>query len=60
MKRLITVVVFGTDHIEIKCNDSYYKSEAKEFYCRCYLSDENLNEILIKDNPEVILSVGNI
>jgi len=34
--------------------------EEKRLNCRCYLSDSNLEQILIRDKPQVIITIGKV
>lgn len=55
---LPVVCVFGVLNIELHSWRPAAPYEATRLDCRCYLTDDNLYEILAKDRPSVIVSFG--
>ena len=56
--KLPTVCVFGHNGLQLATpiQEDY---EEKRLDCRCYLSDSNLEQILIRDRPHIIITIGN-
>ncbi len=56
--RLPTVCIFGRDDLKLitPVQEDY---EEKRLDCRCYASDSNLERVLIRDRPHVIITIGN-
>jgi glycosyltransferase involved in cell wall biosynthesis len=59
-KDLPTVCVFGALAINLESAGPAPDFEAREMDCRCYLTDENLKQILVHDRPNVIVTLGDI
>ncbi len=57
--KLPTICIFGADNLNLvtPANEDY---EEERLDCRCYSSDANLEEVLIKDRPNVIITIGNL
>ena len=57
--KLPTVCVFGRDDVKLATpvQEDY---EEERLDCRCYLSDSNLEQILIRDRPHVIITIGKV
>lgn len=57
--KLPTICIFGADNLNLvtPTNEDY---EEDRLDCRCYSSDANLEEVLIKDRPNVIITIGNL
>ena len=58
MADLTVIVVFASQPLRLQsppCPDY----ETRDLDCRCYTSDETLNEILARERPDVIASFGN-
>ena len=55
---LPVVCVFGALNIELHSPRPKPDFEASELDCRCYLTDDDLNSILAKDRPSVIVTIG--
>ena len=55
--QLPIVCVFGHDHLRLttQAEEDY---EEKRLDCRCYPSDSNLEELLVRDKPHVIITIG--
>ena len=58
--KLPVIVIFGVEGITLQSDHLEYLSETGALDCRCYLSDENLETILINDRPNAIVSIGKI
>jgi glycosyltransferase involved in cell wall biosynthesis len=56
---LPVVCIFGALQIELHSFKRVPHYEATRLDCRCYLTDDNLYEVLGKDRPSVIISFGN-
>jgi hypothetical protein len=56
--KLPIVCVFGHNGLQLPTpiQEDY---EEKKLDCRCYLSDSNLEQILIRDRPHIIITIGN-
>lgn len=54
---LPVVCIFGADKVDLKSADAP-KFETRDMDCRCYPDDGNLDEILARDRPSAIVSVG--
>lgn len=56
--KLPVVCIFGRSRIELVTPvvDEY---EEKRLDCRCYPSDSALEEVLVRDKPDVIVTIGN-
>ena len=56
--KLPIVCVFGHNGLQLATpmQEDY---EEKRLDCRCYLSDSNLEQILIRDRPHIIITIGN-
>lgn len=57
---LPVVCVFGLMNVELKSLPKVPDFETAEFDCRCYLTDENLQQILVEDRPHVFVSFGKV
>ena len=55
---LPVVCIFGVKNINLISTPECPKFETKELDCRCYLTDDNLQEILAKDKPRTIITIG--
>ncbi len=57
--KLPTICIFGADNLNLvtPTNEDY---EEERLDCRCHSSDANLEEVLIKDRPNVIITIGNL
>lgn len=57
-EKLPVVCIFGLDNIQLQSAGPVPDFETTRLDCRCYLTDDNLQEILVKDRPNVIVSFG--
>ena len=55
---LPVVCVFGLKNVELFSAGPVPDFETRELDCRCYLTDETLGEILVRDRPHVIVTFG--
>ena len=53
------VAIFGATHITLYSALNAPEFETTELECRCFISDDDLEKILIEYNPHVIITVGN-
>lgn len=60
MSDLPVVLIFAPRSIRLQspANDSARFAETRKFDCRHYASDENLNRVLTRERPDVIVSFG--
>ena len=58
MADLPVVCIFGAEKIALKSAGPVPGFETDDLDCRCYATDDNLNEILAKDRPACIMSFG--
>lgn len=56
---LPVISVFGVKNIRLESMAPAPDHETRELDCRCYLTDENLQEVLANDQPVAIASFGN-
>jgi O-antigen biosynthesis protein len=56
----IVVNVFGVENVNISSSQNSPFYEATEFDCRCYLTDKDIFEVLERDDPDVILTIGKL
>lgn len=56
--KLPVICILGRDPIEL-VTPRWEDYEEERLDCRCYPSDSKLDEILIRDKPQVILTTGN-
>ena len=54
------VCIFGVKNIELLSGEKCPDFETKHLDCRCYFTDENLQHILAKDRPNVVVSFGDM
>jgi glycosyltransferase involved in cell wall biosynthesis len=59
MDKLPVITVFGHDDFSLE-TPTYADYEEKRLDTRCYSTDENLEAILIKDRPHVIITIGDL
>jgi glycosyltransferase involved in cell wall biosynthesis len=57
-EKLPVVCVFGHDGLNL-ATPVHEDYEEKRLDCRCYISDSKLSNILIRDKPQVIITIGN-
>jgi O-antigen biosynthesis protein len=57
---LPVVVVFSPKPVALQSPEPLSTYETRELDCRCYPSDETLDEILVRDRPDVIVSRGRV
>jgi glycosyltransferase involved in cell wall biosynthesis len=57
--RLPIICIFGRDDFEL-VTPILEDYEEKRLDCRCYSSDSNLEKVLVKDRPNVIITMGNL
>lgn len=57
---LPVVSIFGVQGITLHSDSACRESETVELDCRCYETDTYLGYILAKDQPQVIISFGNV
>lgn len=55
---LPVVCIFGVENISLESLGPVPQFETQAMDCRCYLTDDNLYEILAKDRPNVIVTFG--
>jgi glycosyltransferase involved in cell wall biosynthesis len=57
--KLPLICVFGCDHLTLltPIGEDY---EERRLDCRCYSSDSNLEQVLLQDRPQVIISIGTL
>lgn len=55
---LPVVCIFGMKNVELKSLGPVPFFETDKLDCRCYLTDDGLDGILVKDNPSVIVAFG--
>jgi len=57
--KLPIICIFGHNDFELvtPTGEDY---EETRLDCRCYSSDSNLEQVLIKDRPQVIITIGNL
>ena len=57
--KLPVICIFGHNHFELvtPMGEDY---EETSLDCRCYSSDSNLEQVLIQDRPQVIITIGNL
>ena len=53
-KDLPTVCIFGVLDVKLQSPGPVPKYETRDMDCRCYLTDDGLEDILAKDRPDVI------
>jgi O-antigen biosynthesis protein len=56
--KLPVICIFGCPNIRL-VTPSEETYEESRLDCRCYASDSNLDHILIRDRPDVIITIGN-
>ena len=58
-EKLPVICIFGHDDFELvtPMGEDY---EEKRLDCRCYSFDSNLEQVLIQDRPQVIITIGNL
>ena len=56
-EKLPIICIFGHDDFEL-VTPIWADYEEKRLDCRCYSSDSNLEQVLIKDRPHVIITIG--
>lgn len=56
--KLPVIVIFGGGRVELS-TPAAEDYEEKRLDCRCYPSDAGLEEVLVRDRPQVIITVGN-
>ena len=56
--KLPVICIFGRRDIEL-VTPIVEEYEEKRLDCRCYLSDSSLEQVLIRDKPDVIVTIGN-
>jgi hypothetical protein len=54
------VCIFGVKGVELFSAKQFPKFETNLLDCRCYFTDDDLQDIVAKDRPNVIVSVGDI
>ncbi len=55
--KLPTLCVFGRDNLKL-VTPTQEDYEEKRLDCRCYASDASLEQVLIRDRPHVIITIG--
>jgi len=60
MPSLPVICIFGADNVAFKSAPPIHQFELDAMDCRCYPTDEGLYEIIAKDRPQAIISVGKI
>lgn len=58
MPNLPVIVIFARVNVNLQSPGPAPFWETQALDCRCYLTDERLNEILARDRPDVIVSFG--
>jgi hypothetical protein len=58
MPDLPVVLIFGPEYVRLQSLTSPRAAETRELDCRHYSSDEDLNAILARERPDVIVSLG--
>jgi len=58
MSELPVVCIFGVKSVSLRSSVNYPDFETGDLDCRCYLNDDDLEIILARDNPNVIMTVG--
>jgi glycosyltransferase involved in cell wall biosynthesis len=56
-EELPVICVFGSDRFEL-VTPTWEDYEEKRLDCRCYSSDSRLERVLIKDKPQVLITIG--
>jgi glycosyltransferase involved in cell wall biosynthesis len=56
--KLPVIAIFGRKDIEL-ATPAAEEYEEKRLDCRCYSSDSHLEQVLIRDKPHVIVTIGN-
>ncbi len=56
--RLPIVCIFGATGIRLFSSPECPSFETKDLDCRCYRSDDNLDRILVEDDPDVVVTIG--
>ena len=59
-KNIPTVCIFGVMGIELQSAGGVPDYETRKLDCRCYLTDDNIESILINDRPDVLVSFGDV
>jgi hypothetical protein len=57
--KLPIICIFGHDDLELVTPKGEDYEETR-FDCRCYSSDSTLEQVLIKDRPQVIITIGDL
>jgi len=59
--RIFTVAVFGVDELKLETNIKQQQrySELQEIETICNSDDSNVNDIILKENPNIICYIGN-
>jgi glycosyltransferase involved in cell wall biosynthesis len=60
MPSLPVICVFGAEGVDFKSAPPIPPFELDSLDCRCYPTDEGLSEVLARDRPQAIVSVGDI
>jgi O-antigen biosynthesis protein len=56
--KLPVICIFGSKDVEL-ITPTENGDEEKRLDCRCYSSDSSLEQVLIRDRPHVIITIGN-
>ncbi len=56
-EKLPTLCIFGRDDVKL-VTPIGEDSEEQRLDCRCYSSDANLDQVLIRDKPHVVITIG--
>ena len=59
MADLPVILVLGVSEIELKSTGPVPSFETQDMICHCYLTDKDLPFLLAKENPVVVVTIGN-
>jgi len=59
-KNIPTVCIFGVMGIELQSAGGVPDYETRKLDCRCYLTDDNIEAILVENRPDVLVSFGDV
>ena len=58
-EKLPTICIFGAPHLEL-FTPTKEEYEEKRLDCRCYSSDFKLEQVLLQDKPQVVITIGKL
>tara|TARA_Y100001963_G_scaffold95166_1_gene130977 strand:- start:8841 stop:11381 length:2541 start_codon:yes stop_codon:yes gene_type:complete len=56
--RIMTIAVFGVDELDLETTTDHRYSEFKKIDTICNIDDSNVEEIINKENPDVLCCIG--